>query len=179
MKNIKWIQVGCLFFSILFAGTSAYFAFEFHFSSGLWGNPAFTVDQILATLTVTVGLLGLIVAVIAIVIGAAAIFGYAEIRQITRRKTEDVLRNVIAELVKRNEISHATGQVLLQQVYEVPVDTGSLDPGPISVNRLNSEESTRGTQASENSSMVEGAERYPSEREQGDGNNNDKSKHST
>jgi hypothetical protein len=118
MKSPNWIAVCGAALSLAFAIVSLYFAFAFHFAVGLVGSPTFSVDQILAALTLMVGLVGLIVAIAAIAVAIVAVFGYGEIRQITSRRTDELLRKVILSLRKRGEISSLEARTLLQGIED-------------------------------------------------------------
>jgi hypothetical protein len=118
MKPPSWIAVCCAALAAAFALVSFYFAITFRFAAGLQGSPTFTVDQILAALTLMVALVGLIVAVAAIAIGIVAVFGYGEIRQIASRRTDELLKKVIGSLRKRREITAAEAKELWQAVTD-------------------------------------------------------------
>ncbi len=60
-----------------------------------------TTDQVLASLSTNITILGGIVAVAAIGVGIGALFGYAELRTATMRKTEDHLVKLIQAMQKR------------------------------------------------------------------------------
>ena len=89
------------------------------FAVRLEGN-ALTTDEILACLTLIVTWVGSLVAVAAIGIGAAAIFGYAELRTMTFRKTEDQLRKIIDRLQATNDLSEATARILQESIEVEP-----------------------------------------------------------
>lgn len=116
LRPASWIAVCSAALALAFAIVSFYFAMVFRFAVGFQAPPAFTVDQILASLTVMVALVGLIVAVAAIAIGILAVFGYGEIRQIASRRTDVLLRNVIGGLRKRREITASEAKELWQGV---------------------------------------------------------------
>jgi len=150
--------------SAFFAALSVYFAFTFHFATKLLGSPAFTVDQILATLTLTVGLVGLIVAIVAVGIGIAAIIGYAEIKQITSRKADELLRRVIDRLRKRGDLSSGEAQLLRQFIDDEEVGEGE----PPS--RSGASNNMEGTSTTESTSRVEGTQQYPADERRDNGN---------
>ena len=75
MKLTGWLAVLGAVLSLAFAFISLYFALTFHFATKLLGASQFTVDQVLASLTLVVTLVGLIVAITAIGVGFIAVFG--------------------------------------------------------------------------------------------------------
>jgi hypothetical protein len=94
-----------------------------------------TVDQELAALSTNITILGGIVAVAAIGIAIGALFGYAELRTATMRKTEDNLVKLIKEMQKSGELSDATTAVLMESVVpervivlRVPADEAKTTP---------------------------------------------------
>lgn len=127
-KRPRLIGVGSAILSALFAGVSLYFAIVFRFATGILGSPTFTVDQVLAALTLTVTLVGLIVAVAAIGIGVIAIFGYGELRQLVTRRTDETFRAVIYKMRQKREISSIEAAELLQLIDSQdtrPAESGS------------------------------------------------------
>jgi len=75
-----------------------------------------TTDQVLAALSTNITILGGIVGVAAIGVGVGALFGYAELRTATMRKTEDHLVKLIRAMQTRGELTDATAAVLLESV---------------------------------------------------------------
>jgi ABC-type multidrug transport system fused ATPase/permease subunit len=118
MKSQGWIAICGAVLSFAFAIVSLYFALEIRFGTQLLGSSTFSVDQILAALTLMVGLVGLVVAVTAIAIAIVAVFGYGEIRQLASRRTDELLRKVIYSLRKRGDISSIEARNLLQAMNE-------------------------------------------------------------
>jgi hypothetical protein len=118
MKPPNWIAVWCAALAAVFAVVSIYFAIVFRFAVGVQGSPTFTVDEILAALTLMVALVGLIVAMAAIVIGIVAVFGFGEIRQIVSRRTDELLKKAIGTLRKRREITASEASELWQAVQD-------------------------------------------------------------
>jgi polyhydroxyalkanoate synthesis regulator phasin len=75
-----------------------------------------TTDQTLAALSTNITILGAIMTVAAFGVGIGALFGYAELRAATMRKTEDHLIKLIQTMQKRGELNDATASVLLESV---------------------------------------------------------------
>jgi hypothetical protein len=75
-----------------------------------------TTDQVLAALSTNITILGGILAVAALGTGIGAVFGYAELRTATMRKTEDHLIKLIQTMRKRGDLDDATASVLLESV---------------------------------------------------------------
>ena len=118
MKSTGWFAVIGAVLSLVFAFISLYFAFTFHFATKLLGSSEFTVDQVLASLTLVVALVGLIVAITAIGVGFIAVFGYGELRQITTRRASEVLRKTVYSLRKRGEISAVEARTILESLED-------------------------------------------------------------
>jgi hypothetical protein len=139
------------------AAVSAYFAYEFRFATAMTGTlaPVLTTDQILAVLTITVGLVGLIVAVAAIGIGIAAVFGYAEIRQIATRQAEILLKKIIDKLRKRGDLTSGEASLLRQCIEDEELTENEASTAGEASNT-----GTLGPSATD-TGIVEGAGRYP------------------
>lgn len=75
-------------------------------------RPAMTTDEVLASLSTNITVLGGIIAVATIVIGLAALYGYAELRTATVRKTEEDLHSIIEALARSGDLTEATATVL-------------------------------------------------------------------
>ncbi|HEX4039187.1 MAG TPA: hypothetical protein VHX37_14110 [Acidobacteriaceae bacterium] len=99
--------------SAFFAGLSFYFAYVFRFAVSL-ESPPLTTDQILSALTLVVTLAGLLMAVVAIGVGAAAVFGFGELRNMVSRRADETLLTVVSKLRKRGDISAIEASELFQ-----------------------------------------------------------------
>jgi hypothetical protein len=115
MKKTSYVGWGAAGLSALCCLITVLAALHVWYATDLSG-PSLTTDQILACLTLVVTLVGLLVAVAAIAIGAAAIFGYAELRTMTFRKTEEQLRKIIDRLQTTGELPEATARVIRESI---------------------------------------------------------------
>ena len=139
----------CAALSVVGAGISFYFAIVFRFAVGIQGNPTFTSGPDTASLTLMVTLVGLLVAVAAIAIGIAAVFGYGEIRQITTRRTDELLTRVIGRLRKRSEIIMSEAKGLLQMLQEESLEEFEPEPALVRSSSLNQTQETETPDATE------------------------------
>lgn len=115
MRLVTWIAG---LFAVAISVTAA-FACLYYFkliSSAASTKPALTVDQILASLSTNITILGALIAVGGIVVGMIALFGYAELRTSTMRKTEDDLVKIIQVLEKSGDLGQATALVLIEAI---------------------------------------------------------------
>lgn len=104
--------------SIACAVLSVYCTIVYRFAVNPLGPTALSTDQILAALTLMVALVGLVVAVTGVGAALAAIFGFTEIRNITSRRTDEVVRKVILNLRKRGDITSLEAKTLLQSLSD-------------------------------------------------------------
>jgi hypothetical protein len=167
MKRWNWVTAGFAAIAAICAAISFYFALVFHFATGLLGSPSFTVDQALAALTVTVTLVGLLVAIAAIGIAIAAIFGYSEIRQITSRKTDQILRGVIIKLRKNKDISSIEAQLFMEMLVEEDITENEPKSSTAKSNVVEESDSQK-------SAQVEGTKKYPPQEGVDNGNHGNK-----
>lgn len=154
MRRPTWVVTCCTLIAVLSAFASAYFALVFRFSFEIGGAPTFTVDQVLAALTLLITLLGVMVGVGGIVIAVVAVFGYGEIRQIAARRTTETLKNVVGTLRKRQEITASEAQELWEGIEGD--DLASFEPA----SALDGSED-RKEAASAGASQEDTVERYP------------------
>lgn len=159
LNRPRLIGVGSAILSAVFAGISIYFALVFRFAARP-SSPALTTDQILAALTLVVTLAGLIVAVAAVGIGVAAVFGYGELRQLVTRKTDETLLTIIYKLRQKGQIGDVEAFELRQFVENPEVTIKESQ-----------------TEAEESKHMTE-AEQYPKKGDT-DGDHNDAARKGT
>ena len=151
----------CAALSFAFALVSIYALIVFRFALGVQDAPTFTVDQILAALTLMVALVGIIVAVTGIGIGIIAVFGYGEIRQIASRRTDELLKKVIGTLRKRREITASEASELWQAVQDEQL--AEFEPEPATPGPHKQEASSRAREGE----PIEGLDQYPTAERKG------------
>lgn len=100
------------------AGLSLYYARLSRYEASLRASSAavLTTDQELAALSTNVTLLGVMVGAAAIAIGVVTLFGYAELRTSTFRKTEDDIVKIIRKLSDDGSLPSVTAAALIQEI---------------------------------------------------------------
>jgi hypothetical protein len=143
MRVAAWIAV---VFAVLVSVTAA-FACVYYYNltaSVASTHQALTTDQILASLSTNVTILGALIAVGGIAVGMIALFGYAELRTSTMRKTEDDLVKIIQGLQKSGELGTATAMTLIEVIAPGRVVA---PPSASNVSGPNASKSAEGTQS--------------------------------
>lgn len=111
---MRWIwRLGTPIVSIAACCLSVYFAVAFRYGTTI-GRSSLSTDQMLASLSVIITALGVLVAVVAIALGSMAVYGYQELRQSTHQKLEDHILQIIDKLRDNGDLDSASSRALLE-----------------------------------------------------------------